>query len=226
MRLDGDAKVADGPPILLASGLSQGDIADRAKGVKLDSATVGVTLLLVMPHAAVPCMAGEGCATVSIPIQPYPSRYAAPTGGATGAAWTAHQVLALFGRTARVRSRKRPCFTSACSTPPYHEPATPRPILTETTPPLTCPHCRKPTLRLVRRLSAAECTARDNSARSAVPALARALSATKDRSHRVQIRRPRPGPTMPIPIAAVRVDPADGSAAATRSRGKAGGHKA
>jgi hypothetical protein len=54
------------------------------------------------------------------------------------------------------------------------KPATPQPILPETTPPLTCPHCGKPTLRLVRRLSAAECIARDNAARSAPPCLARA----------------------------------------------------
>jgi hypothetical protein len=58
--------------------------------------------------------------------------------------------------------------------PKAAEPETRQPILPETTPLLTCPHCRKPTLRLVRRLTAAECIARDNAARSAVPALARA----------------------------------------------------
>jgi hypothetical protein len=54
------------------------------------------------------------------------------------------------------------------------KPATPQPTLRETKPLLTCPNCRKPTLRLVRRLSAAECIARDNAARSAPPCLARA----------------------------------------------------
>ena len=39
---------------------------------------------------------------------------------------------------------------------------------------LTCPHCRKPALFLVRRLSVAECIARDNAVHSAPPTLARA----------------------------------------------------
>jgi hypothetical protein len=60
------------------------------------------------------------------------------------------------------------------------EPVTRQPILPETTPLLTCPHCRKPTLRLVQRLSAVECIARDDAARCAVPALARAPPPTRD----------------------------------------------
>lgn len=60
------------------------------------------------------------------------------------------------------------------------EPATRQPILPETTPLLTCPHCRKPALRLVRRLSAVECIARDDAARCAVPALAHAPPPTRD----------------------------------------------
>ncbi|HEY4157636.1 MAG TPA: IS91 family transposase [Polyangiaceae bacterium] len=55
------------------------------------------------------------------------------------------------------------------------EPALPEPALPATTRSrLTCPHCGKPSLRLVRRLSAAECIARDNAARAAPPGTARA----------------------------------------------------
>jgi hypothetical protein len=101
MRPEGDAKVADGEPILLSeesAGLSRGDIVSRAVAVRLASETVEHTLLLVVPHGSAPCLSGDACASVAVPIQPSLERYASPMGGATGAAWEAHQVLALFGR--------------------------------------------------------------------------------------------------------------------------------
>jgi hypothetical protein len=102
MRLEGDAKVADGAPILLSeeeTALAQGDIVSEAVGVRLASETAKETLLLVAPHGTSPCLTGDTCATIAIPIQPSIDRYASPMAGATGAAWASHQVLALFGRT-------------------------------------------------------------------------------------------------------------------------------
>ena len=45
---------------------------------------------------------------------------------------------------------------------------------------LSCPHCRKPSLLLLRLLSVAECIARDNAVDSARPGLARAPPAPRD----------------------------------------------
>jgi hypothetical protein len=101
MRLEGDAKVAAGEPILLSeegAGLSRGDIVSEAVGVRLASETVKETLLLVVPHGMPPCLAGDTCSTVVLQIQPSLERYGSPMGGATGADWAQHQVLALFGR--------------------------------------------------------------------------------------------------------------------------------
>jgi hypothetical protein len=101
MRAEGDAKVADGEPIALgeeAAGLSRGDITRTAFGVRLASETAKETLLLVVPHGKPPCLTGEACATIAVPIQPSLDRYGSPMGGATGAAWAGHQVIALFGR--------------------------------------------------------------------------------------------------------------------------------
>jgi len=97
MRGEGDARVADGDPILLSEegvGLSRGDIVAEAVGVRLASETARDTLLLVVPHGTSPCLTGDACATIAAPIQPSLDRY----GSATGAAWAGHQVLALFGR--------------------------------------------------------------------------------------------------------------------------------
>lgn len=101
MQAQGDAKIADGAPSLLTEagkGLSRGQIASKAVGIRLASATAKETLLLVVPHGTAPCLSGDACATVAVPIQPSLDRYGSPMGGATGAAWAGHQVLSLFGR--------------------------------------------------------------------------------------------------------------------------------
>jgi hypothetical protein len=94
--------VPDGPPLPLATGgqgLAFGDLAANA-GVGLAAANDASARLLVVAHGTAPyCGGSTPCTTtVTIPIQPFMTRYAARTGGATGAAWSGNQVMALFGR--------------------------------------------------------------------------------------------------------------------------------
>jgi hypothetical protein len=99
VRPEEGGKIPDGPPIALAvSGLSRGDVAPSTVVVHLPSANAGDALLLVVAHDAPPCVSGPDCRTAAIPIDPFRARYASARGGATGAAWSGHQVLALFGR--------------------------------------------------------------------------------------------------------------------------------
>lgn len=94
-------QAAEGEPILLTEegkGISRGDVVEKAVAVRLASESAEDTLLLVVPHGSAPCLSGDECATIAVPIEPSLSRYGSPLGGATGAAWAGHQVLALFGR--------------------------------------------------------------------------------------------------------------------------------
>lgn len=99
VRSQDGGNIPDGEPTALTMGdLSGGDIGSSAVVVHLASADAGDALLLAVPHGAAPCAGGPGCSTVAIPIDPYRARYAPASGGATGASWSGHQVLALFGR--------------------------------------------------------------------------------------------------------------------------------
>jgi hypothetical protein len=99
--------VSDGPPLLLAggsgaaAGVDWGSVATKSVGVALAAADEPNTLLLVVRHGEAPFCGGQpGCMnTIAIPVQPFVTRYASTSGGATGAAWSGNQVFALFGRT-------------------------------------------------------------------------------------------------------------------------------
>jgi hypothetical protein len=93
---DGGA-AADGQPIPLATGLARGEVSAAAVALDLAEAERPLSDLVLTPHGAAPCAPGGGCSSLRLPIEPFRARYAAPTGGATGAAWHGHQVLAIFG---------------------------------------------------------------------------------------------------------------------------------
>jgi hypothetical protein len=100
MRVEAGSKVADGAPLALhgGSGLARGQLAEASAGVRLTQATASETLLLLAPHGTAPCLQGDDCHSLAVPIEPFRARLASPQGGATGAAWSGNQVLAIFGR--------------------------------------------------------------------------------------------------------------------------------
>lgn len=94
---DGGATIPEGEPLALTrEGLSRGEISAAGTLVHVAAFDPGLTRLLVVPHGA-PCSSDDGCTALSVLIEPFRARYAAPAGGGTGAAWDGHQVLALLG---------------------------------------------------------------------------------------------------------------------------------
>jgi hypothetical protein len=96
----GSPGVPSGPPIPIGAhgqGLNWTQITAPSTGVSLSSATLDLTLLLVVEHGTVPWCGGQTpCSTTTaIPIQPFLTKYAS-----TGAAWSGNQTFVLFGRPA------------------------------------------------------------------------------------------------------------------------------